>query len=164
VFRDGALGVFRGIAGRVFGCAAGAGRQIVLTGVLRGAQPTGPATDFHDRDRVLSYRFPAQTASGAATALVVLDLTSGRLVRSVLAPSNITEWAAGPVDDGFGATTIAYTDGVTLTVVNAHGTRVADTGAIHDLAISDNGANDLGELFWTNANKANALTVFNVNR
>src|SRR5271170_4733020 len=129
LFRDGggALRVFRGIDGRVFGCAAGAGRHIVLTGVLPGAHPTGPPTDFSDNNLALSYQFPAQTASGPVTALIVLDLIGGRLVRSALAPANITDWTSGPVDAGFGATVIAYTDGATLTVVAAKGPRVADT-------------------------------------
>ncbi len=175
------LRVLQERGGGIFGCSDAVGKLFALNTVLPGVTPTGPPTKIelgHEppigEGVTLTYQFPAQSTGGAATALIVANASTGAVIRSALAPADVTDWTYGP--QGMNSGIIAYTDANTLTLVDATHTQQIDAGTISDLAVSP--ANPDGfppavayplakeaptpfELYWTNsgAPKADPFTV-----
>ncbi len=160
------LRVLQRQSGQVFACSDTVGKVFALETVLPGVTPTGPPTDIDLAGEgstlngvTLSYQFPAQTPSGSATALVVLNPATGAVIRSALAPAGVTDWTYGPAGRSGG--TIAYTSAGTLTVVDAAGSRQIDTGTISELAITPLTPPEQGsyELYWMNDGAAKAYSL-----
>jgi hypothetical protein len=155
--------VLRKPNGAILACSDTAGKLVVLNSVLSDVTATGPPTDIEPLsvNSTIAYRFPAQTANGAVTALVVLDAVTGKVIRSTLAPATITDLVAGPVNGGLGKATIAYTEGSTLTVVDSSGTHQVDAGTISELAITPSaGTPSLRfQLYWTDAGAPKARLI-----
>jgi hypothetical protein len=173
------LRVLQERGGQIFGCSDAVGKLFALNTVLPRVSPTGAPTKIELAHEppigagvTLSYQFPAQSTGGAATALIVANPSTGAVIRSALAPANVTDWTYGP--QGMNSGVIAYTDGSTLTLVDATSTQQLDTGTISDLAISP--ASPVGhepasvfaethaepapfELYWTNSGAPKADPV-----
>jgi hypothetical protein len=147
--------------GQIFGCSDTVGKLFALDAVLPGVTATGAPADIELSGATLNYEFPAQTSTGPAVALVVADPSTGRVIRSALAPTSVTDWMYGPA--GLSSGVVAYTDGSTLTVVSSSGSREIETGTISELAVSPPTPEGQGpfELYWTNAGspKAYALAI-----
>jgi hypothetical protein len=102
---------------------------------------------------------PAGPSTGPVTALVVADPSTGRVIGSALAPAGVAHWTYGP--PGTGAGVIAYTDGGTLTVVDASGSHQIEAGTISELAVTPPTPEGQGpfELYWTNAGAPKAYAI-----
>jgi hypothetical protein len=157
--------------GQIFGCSDAVGKLFALNTVLPRVTATGPPTKIelaHEppigEGVTLTYQFPAQTTGGAATALIVANPSTGAVIRSALAPADVTDWTYGP--QGMNSGIIAYTDSSTLTLVDATDTQQLDAGTISDLAVSPAGPDGFEptsvfaerhveptpfELYWTNS-------------
>lgn len=160
------LRVLQQPSGQVFACSDTVGKLFALETVLPGVTPTGPPTDIDLAGEgstlngvTLSYQFSAQTPSGPETALVVVNPSTGGVIRSALAPAGVTDWTYGPAGRSGG--TIAYASAGTLTVVDAAGSRQIDTGTISELAITPLTPPEQGpyELYWMNDGTAKAHSL-----
>jgi hypothetical protein len=145
--------------GQIYGCSDTVGKLFALDAALPGVTATGPPTGIELAGVTLNYAFPAQTPTGPVTALVAADPSTGRVIRSALAPTGVADWTYGP--PGTGAGVIAYTDGGTLTVVDANGSHQIETGTISELAVTPPTPEGRGpfELYWTNAGAPKAYAI-----
>lgn len=132
--------------GALSACTTPRGRQTRLTRALAGFRATGQPTDLQPLgSRFVFYRMPGTSQDGqTGVALVILDGSTGRVVRSAVAPTVTAAVAAG--------SKILYTDGSSLRVADAAGDRQIAAGVIADPAIAEN-----LRLYWTDSGQPMTL-------
>jgi hypothetical protein len=144
LLRAGGLVVSEAGDGTVTACRLRTRRQVDLVAVLGdGVKPTGPPGRFIALDgRRLLYQVEVETQQGLTGMLVVLDLKTGRVRRSVTVPGLTGTASAGDV--------VAFTDGGILSLLERGGRRDLAQGAIGHIALT---TSDLGDghraLYWS---------------